>query len=134
MNKKILFVCKYNRFRSKIAEEIFNKLNRNNRNRAKSAGIIRGSPIDPIQRETCKKLGIVLRGTPKGISTSLLKWQNMIVIVGDDIPSELFKDNKKYGKKLLIWKIPDSKTNNKKEIIRIVKRIENKVKRLIKEV
>ena len=46
-NKKtnILFVCKYNRFRSKIAEAYFNKINKNKLVSVKSAGIIRGNPV-----------------------------------------------------------------------------------------
>jgi len=34
---KILFLCKYNRFRSKVAEAVFNKLNHNNHMSAESA-------------------------------------------------------------------------------------------------
>lgn len=134
MKKNILFICKYNRFRSRIAEQIFNKLNKKRNIKSKSAGIIRGSPIDPVQRRICKQLGIKLEGKPQGISTKLLKWQNMIIVVADDVPINLFKDNKKYGKELEIWKIPDAVKNTKAEIIRIVEHIENRVKRLLRDV
>ena len=35
---RILFVCKHNKFRSKVAETIFNKLNKNQGTEAESAG------------------------------------------------------------------------------------------------
>jgi len=48
--KKILFVCKYNRFRSKTAEAFFNLLKHNKKIKAKSTGLIKGDyPLDPYQ-------------------------------------------------------------------------------------
>jgi protein-tyrosine-phosphatase len=129
----ILFVCKYNRFRSKIAEDYFNKINKNSNLKAKSAGVFEGSKIDAFQRRIAKKLGIKIKGTPQGISTKLLKWQNFIVIVANDIPEELFKENKRYGKGLLIWKIPDAKEDSKDEVERIVKDIKKNVEQLARE-
>ena len=126
----ILFLCKYNRFRSKLAEDYFNKINRNPGIRAKSAGLIEGNPIDSTQRKISKKMGVNLKGKPRGLSSKLLKWQDMIVIVANDIPEELFKDNKRYGKKLIVWKVPDAKEDNEAEIKRIVKDIKKKVEKL----
>jgi len=37
---KILFVCKHNRFRSKVAEAFFNKLKKNKKIKAESAGLV----------------------------------------------------------------------------------------------
>ncbi|OIO43180.1 hypothetical protein AUJ63_00880 [Candidatus Pacearchaeota archaeon CG1_02_35_32] len=130
---KILFICKFNRFRSKIAESIFNKLNKNNKLKAKSAGIIMGRPISKEVLEASKEKGYVIKGKPQGISSDLLIWQDAIIIVADDVPTSLFKNNKKYGKKLIIWKIPDTDSNNKKELQKIIYQIEIKVKNLIKE-
>ena len=130
--KKILFICKYNRFRSKIAEAIFKKLNKNKKIKVKSAGIIKGSYLDKNQIEVAKKIGIKLKGQPIGVSTQLLKWQDTIVIAANDVPQEIFRDNKKYGKKLIVWKIPDVEDENKKEIAKIIMSIEKKVKSLIK--
>ncbi len=42
----ILFVCKWNRFRSKVAEALFNQLNKNSKNNAKSGGLFPGHPMD----------------------------------------------------------------------------------------
>ena len=44
---KILFICRHNRFRSKIAEGYFNKINKNVK--VKSAGIFIGNPLDKTQ-------------------------------------------------------------------------------------
>lgn len=129
----ILFVCKYNRFRSRIAAEYFNKVNKNKKNKAKSAGVIKGSPLDPVEVAIAKDLGINIQGTPKGLTTQLLKWQNMIVIVANDVPKELFQENEKYGKKLLVWNVPDSESDNKAEIERIIRSIMSHVNVLEKE-
>ena len=51
----IIFVCKYNRFRSRVAEAYFNKINRNKNIHAYSRGVIRGDyPLDKI-KEVSKK-------------------------------------------------------------------------------
>lgn len=131
--KNILFICKYNRFRSKIAEFLFNKFNDNKNYHALSAGIIRGSPVDVKQKKACIKIGISLKGEPVGMSSKLLKWQDIIVVVANDVPSVLFKENKKYGKKLIVWKIPDSKNDDERKIIKIAMAIEKKVKKFVKE-
>jgi len=130
--KNILFICKYNRFRSKTAEAIFNKINKDKTISVKSAGLIKGSPISKEIFEAVSEAGYKIKGKPEGISTDLLKWQDTMIIVADDIPKSLFKENIKYGKKLIVWNIPDSKTDTKEEIRKITKQIEKKVKELIK--
>jgi len=37
----ILFICKHNLFRSQVAENFFNKLNKNKKYKSDSAGIIK---------------------------------------------------------------------------------------------
>ena len=129
----ILFICKHNRFRSKYAEAIFKKLNKNKEYIAKSAGIIKGKyPLDKIQLEVGKKLGIRIKGQPQGLSTKLLIWANIIIIVADDVPASIFSNMKKHGKKLIVWKIKDVSNNNEKDIEKIIKKIEVKIKSLIK--
>lgn len=124
----LLFICKYNRFRSKIAESLFNIINKKEQNKAKSAGIIKGSyPLDTQQVKVAKKRNILLTGHPQGLSTELLKWQDIAIIVADDVPASILKDNKKYGKKVIKWSIRDAKTNNAKEIEKIISKIEKKV-------
>jgi protein-tyrosine-phosphatase len=127
----ILFVCKYNRFRSKVAEAYFKEINKNKNIQAKSAGIFIGSKLSSNQIKAAKYFGIKISGKPQGISTDLLKWQDAIILVSNDIPSVLFKNNKKYGKKLIVWKISDAGDNDKKNIERIIKSIMFKVDKLI---
>ena len=129
--KNILFICKYNRFRSRIAEILFKRLNKNKIYSVMSAGLIRGKyPLDKNEVSVAKGLGIKLAGKPRGLSTGLLIKTNIIVIVADDVPSHIF-DAEKYGKELIMWNIPDVKKNEKEEIIKIIKVIEDKVKKFI---
>lgn len=132
MKRNILFICKYNRFRSKIAEAIFKKLNKNRNNRVKSAGIIKGNPIDTIQKNLGLRFRINIKNPTRGVSSKLLAWSDIIVIVADDVPISLFIKSKKYGKKLIIWKIQDTKSDDKKEIEKVIKIIEKRVKLFIK--
>ncbi len=129
--KTILFICKYNRFRSRLAEIFFKKYNKNKNYKAMSAGLIKGRyPLDENEVSAAKELGIKLAGKPRGISTELLIKTDIIIITADDVPSNIF-DAEKYGKELIIWKIPDTKSNEREEIINIIKTIENKVKELV---
>lgn len=96
-----------------------------------SAGLIKGRyPLDENEVSAAKELGIKLAGKPRGISTELLIKTDIIIITADDVPSNIF-DAEKYGKELIIWKIPDTKSNEREEIINIIKTIENKVKELV---
>lgn len=128
---KILFICKFNRFRSKVAETIFKKINKNSKNKVKSAGIIRGRPLDKTQMEVAKKLGYPINSKPKGLTSEMLIWHDLAVIVADDVPKDIFKDNKKYGKGLEVWKINDVYSNNKKDIEKVIKQIEKKVEEIV---
>jgi len=126
----ILFVCKYNRFRSRVAEAYFNKINKNRKINVMSAGIFKGSKLSVNQIKLAKSFGINISGRPKGIDVDLLKWQNVIILVSNDVPSELFKDNKKYGKRLIIWKIPDAGDNDTENVKKTIQSILIKVEQL----
>ncbi len=130
----ILFICRHNRFRSRIAECYFKEINRNQLIHVKSAGIIRGTyPLDYNQVKIAKQLGVNLQGKPAGMTSELLKWQNMIVIVADDVPQSIFAKNNEYGKKLLVWKIKDAHGNDDKDVKRAITQIKKKVENLAKE-
>ena len=93
--RKILFVCKHNRFRSKVAEAFFNKLNKNKDYVASSAGLLPGGyPLDKLQVKIAREFGIELKGKPQSITTNLLMWMNLMVIVADNVPCEIFKNQK----------------------------------------
>ena len=131
MKTNILFVCRYNRFRSLIAEAFFNKYNRNKNVKAKSAGVVRGNPLSENVRKLAKKYGLKIKKVPSGLSSKLLAWQNLTIIVANDVPESIFDRNKEYGKEVIIWKIPDVKTNSMKEMEVISCEIGRKIKKLI---
>jgi len=124
----ILFICKFNRFRSKVAEALFNKLNK--KHKAKSAGIIRGTRVTKEILDASKDFNLKLNTKTKGLTTEMLKWHDLAIIVADDVPKDILKDNKKYGKLLKIWKIKDTDSYEKEEIKKIIYQIEDKIKSL----
>ena len=128
----ILFVCKHNRFRSKVAGAYFNKVNKNKKIKAKSAGIFRGTyPLDKTQTAIAKKLGIKLTGRPETISIDLLKWQDLVIIVANDVPKSLF-NYKHFNNKIILWEIADEYEGNKQNTKKIIKTIMKKIDRLTK--
>jgi protein-tyrosine-phosphatase len=134
---KILFVCKYNRFRSKVAEVYFKKINKNKKIKVKSQGIIEvNKSLDPAERRRnkylLKKFKFKLKGKSKSINVKSLIEANKIIIVADDIPREIF-NSKKWKKKIQTWKIPDENADNEKNIDKIVGNIIKKVNNLAKE-
>ena len=128
----ILFICRHNRFRSRVAEAYFNKINKNKKNKAKSAGLFIGKyPLSKLQVSIAKELGISINGKPKPISTDLLKQQDIVVIVANDVPVKIFRyPEMKY--KILNWKIKDEYNGNKKNIRNIIKSIMKKVDNFVK--
>ncbi len=129
----ILFVCRYNRFRSRIAAASFKKLNKNKNIKIKSAGVIRGSPLSPLTVGIAKEFGLDIRGRVNGLTSKIMKWQNITVIVANDVPPALFNKNKKYGKKVIIWRIPDIKDNSKESARKIIREIIKKTAKLAKQ-
>ena len=129
----ILFVCKFNRFRSKVGEGFFKKYNKNKKYHVKSAGVIQGSPISKEIKASGKRFGLSLNSKPQGLSTRLLKWSDVLIVVANDVPKELFKDHESYGKKLMVWKIPDVMINDADEIDKTVGKIGLKVDKFLEE-
>lgn len=139
----ILFICKHNLFRSQVAENLFNKLNKNKKYKADSAGVIswnkRALANDiayKVEKKICKKHGIKLKSNSKGLNFSLLDKTDILVIVADNVSTSIFKGDKSFNGKILVWKIPDVKAKNaKKEKIasHTIEYIEKKVKDFIKK-
>jgi len=127
----ILFVCKYNRFRSKVAEGFFNKLNKNKSIIAKSAGIFQGYPVTDVVKTLAREFEIKINGTPQTISEDMLKQFDQIVIAANDVPPSLF--NHDFCEKVKTWNIQDTNSNDKETIRKIFRDIEKNVKSLIKE-
>jgi len=133
-SKKILFVCKYNAFRSRVAEEYFNKTSPENK--AISRGIIMGENSDWVQRNIAKSLlGInIAKRKPLPLTFQSMRDADLIVVAANDIPKIIFNyPLPSIQKKLTIWKIKDEQARNKKNITRIVLKIKKKVDELNKK-
>lgn len=133
----ILFVCKHNIFRSKIAEAYFKKVNKNKKIKVASAGIIKSDTINQIQkkliklqRKTAKEFGIELKEGSKQISSSLLKEQDLVIVVANNISEKMFSDlYTKSTLKIIRWKIPDVKGDKNDAFL-----IKDSIKKIIKKV
>jgi len=139
---RILFVCKFNRFRSMVAEAYLNKIKRNRNVLVNSAGIIQGFlPLDKNQVKIAKEYGILIKGKPKAMSMEMLRKQDKIIIVANDIPKQIFivpkgaRKDYPYGEKVMIWNVPDVKrgndiSGNKKSIEFIIRKVNELNKQL----
>ena len=133
MKTNILFICRHNKFRSKVAEAYFNKINKNKNLKVKSAGIFIGNyPFDKTQTRIAKKFGIKLKGKPQGISTKLLKWNDLIIAITDDFPQGLF-NYANHKNRVIVWKIKDELKGDKKNTEKIITKIMKKVDKLVEE-
>jgi protein-tyrosine-phosphatase len=138
MKKKILFVCKFNNTRSQISAFLFNKLNKNKEWIADSAGVI-GGRASP---ETLKNLSILKKNhkmkftKKKTLTQNLLFSSDMIIIVAEDVPIELFSSQIKHGIKVVKWNVKDGwRYKDKSQIERLEKvyqDLEKRIKKFIK--
>lgn len=129
---KILFLCKYNVFRSRIAEEYFNKINKNKKNKAISRGFIIGEESDKSQKLIARKYGIILKDNPKPITLQELKDADKIIVVADDIPKIMFNyELIPIIKKVETWNIKDEQKKNRTRIEKTMKGIIKKVDKLV---
>lgn len=131
----VLFVCKYNRFRSRIAEVYFNKVYKNHK--AKSTGLIGGGyPLDAIPVKTAKEMGFDIEGKIHPLSIPLLKWADLVVVVASDVPLSLFNHVfkvKPSDMKVISWNIPDDYTHKPEATRNLIRIIMKKVDNLNKE-
>jgi protein-tyrosine-phosphatase len=131
----ILFVCKYNRFRSRVAERYFKMINKNKYLHASSAGLLRGHyPLDKNEVRFAKEAGIDIEGKPRGLSTDLLRKIDLVVIVADNVPPKIFHYEDYHGK-VLVWKVKDihhleGKALIEKRIRKIMKKVEKFVRKM----
>ena len=134
--KKILFVCKYNAFRSRVAEEYFNKVNTGRRIRTISRGIIMGGNSDSVQRRIAKSLlGVnISKRKPLPLTLQNMKDADLIFIVANDLPRIIFNYRlPPIQKKLTIWNVKDEQNMNQANIRKIILIIKRKVDELDKE-
>ena len=128
---KILFICKHNRFRSRVASAYFNQLNENTKNISKGAGLFSDdAPLDKNEVSIARNFEIDIRGKPQKVNSELLNWADKILIVADDVPRESIKTRKN----IIIWKIKDvyDTINNKKAVRETIQKIKKKVDEFVK--
>jgi protein-tyrosine-phosphatase len=129
---KILFMCRHNVFRSKTAEAYFKKICKDKNIKAESSGIFPGKKLEKFQVKNARELGIDLKGTPRGTSIALLKKQDLVIVVADDIPKEIFEYSWLKGK-VKILRIPDVRRGDDTEgNIKTIKIIMKKVNEILK--
>jgi protein-tyrosine-phosphatase len=133
---KFLFICKYNAFRSRVAEEYFKKISKNKKIKTLSRGLIMGGFSDREQRVMSRDLlgiNIAKRG-PLPLTIQEMIWADKIIVVANDVHINTFNYAPvNVKKKVVIWKIKDEQRRNKKNIKRIVLSIKRKVEKLNKK-
>ena len=136
--RNILFVCKYNRFRSQVAESYFKKINKNKKVKVQSAGIIQ---IDRALTEgerarnkyLRKKHGLKIKKRSKGLRAMMLQEVDKVIVVANDVPKEIFT-HWRWKDKIEIWKIKDEPGAELKKVETITNQIKKKVEELVKDV
>ena len=107
--KNILFICKSNVFRSKVSEAYLKKINKNVN--VNSAGVILRGKLRGEQAKATKNKGLIINKKQQGLTSKLLRKQDLIIIVAKDVPKSLF--NKSFLKsiktkaKIIKWGISD---------------------------
>lgn len=130
----VLFVCKWNRFRSKAAEALFKKLNKNPSFKVKSGGLFPGVPVTNDIIEAGKNIGVNISMTQQGLPHKLLMWSDYIILVADDVPKSIFNDVvKNDGKKVLHWKLKDIQGTDIKKREQIMLQIRDNVVKFLKK-
>src|SRR3989338_6118361 len=124
---RILFVCRHNKFRSKVAEAIFHSLRSGIE--VKSAGVVKD--LDPFVEEGLVELLVrqgyqVVSEQSQMVSDQLLAWADKIVIVADDVSSQGFPAGK-----VERWEIKDAHDGDPLRK-KVIAEIEWKVKELVK--
>ncbi|MCK5043936.1 hypothetical protein KAR52_02970 [Candidatus Pacearchaeota archaeon] len=132
--KNIIFVCKYNAFRSKVAEIYFNQINKNKEIKAVSRGFISGGTADKMQKKVAERLGVKIKGKFNSVDLKEMIKTDLIIVVANDIPKIMFNYwLKPLQRKAFAWKIQDEQKKNEKNIEKIVKDIKKKVETLVKK-
>lgn len=128
--KRILFVCKHNRFRSVLAEGFFRKYNVNKNLRIGSGGILRGKPINKNVKAIARRFELKIKAKPQGISDEILNGQDIVVVVADNVPAWLFR---KKGRKVIWYKIRDADNDDIKEVLNRANLLDGKMKELARK-
>ena len=146
---KVLFVCRANIFRSRVAEYFFNKYSK--KHTADSAGteaerysgfiigeeVLRQFPGAKSMLEKFVFAEDIMKGRPKQLTPEMFEEHDKVVFLlekEDEIPGFA-----RGSKKTIFWEIEDGakkdgKLNSYENIVSIVNEIETKVRELISEI
>lgn len=131
---KILFLCRHNRFRSKVAEAIFNKLNKNKKFRCESAGLmidVSRMYVAPYVIEAARKKGYIIKGKPRRITSDQINNFNILIIVADNVDKDFFSN---FKGKIIQWQVSDCEQEDYDGIVERVGEIERLVKYFLIEI
>src|SRR3990172_5316899 len=127
----ILFVCKHNRFRSKVAEALFRHCYKGDSVRVKSAGVIIDMMHPYVSRgaySVLRERGISLRDDGAvALDSFLFKWADKIIIVADNVSPDMFRNKELLeNKSVKIWPVQDVSETDIEGIRRKINEIEKK--------
>ena len=127
---KILFVCKYNRLRSKIAENLFRFYDVDKKHEVKSSGLrsyLMNPYIVPRAKLLLEQRGVkVEEDSSNMINDYLIKWADKIIIVADDIPIDIFPKEKTE-----VWEVSDIDDKDDRKVSVKIDEIDVKIKEFI---
>lgn len=127
---KILFVCRYNRFRSKVAEAIFNHYNKDETIQAKSAGISRDVFKHYVAKNVHKILGLkrikITDDVGQKVNDYLIRWADKIIVVADNVNPTLFPKDK-----VEVWLVKDCDETEEENVNDTINDIKDRVKEFL---
>lgn len=131
----ILFLCETNRFQSKVAEVLFNKMNRNNKFNAKSAGLNYGGYyLDKKMLKVCDEIGINIETRPVKLTKQMWNAFDWIITTSESLKLELTHEDKERGKTLISWDIEELEGHDEEDIKKTIRQIAKKVKELVSDI
>ncbi|HLC77746.1 MAG TPA: hypothetical protein VJH92_01335 [Candidatus Nanoarchaeia archaeon] len=129
--KKVLFVGMHNRFRSKVSEAIFDKLNKNKNFKSEGAGFLLDQSrlfVAPTLIWEMKKRGYKIKREPRQLTREIANGADIIVISADNVPEDFFFDVKA---KIIKWDISDCPEIDMPCIKKTIDIIGGKVKKFV---
>jgi protein-tyrosine-phosphatase len=129
---KILFIDETNRFQSKVAEAIFNKMNSNNKIIVKSAGLHYGGYyLDKKMLKACEEMRIKIDTRPVKLTKEMWNAFDFIITTSESVKLELTQEDKESGKTLISWDIEELNGNSQEDMNKVIRAIAGKVRELV---
>ena len=133
---KILFVCKFNRYRSNVALALFNKYNKNSNIVAKASGVVQGPPVLEKMQRVAGEFGVSLERKPKNLTEYDYSWADLVITIGKDLDKGTFEYIAGRPRKVISWELADVEQFDLDyygETRKLTEEIEERVKSLLKD-